>query len=422
MKLISNQINPHFTLSDSLHAVLSLLFGPGHKKLDPFFKQKFLPAAGRGDSKNIIFTNTARSALGLICDAVRPDPSKKIGIPAFVCAVVATPFLARGYQIEWIDTDENGLMDVKDFERKAKNIGLVVVPHIFGQPAPLKKVVAVARAHDIFVVEDGAHLIRQFTWSLESGLSKVRTRARKDHQIADAQILSFGREKVVSCVSGGALLWPQNSAYATHFEAASACLKPPALGWTIRHALQPLIFSLSLPWWQWGGKVIPWLARKLKLLPLAVTAAEKHGQEDLPITRLSVVQKRILARQLRQLDQREIHAQAIALAWREALKTRLPEAQITIPPLAFRTLAVFPAPHHKEDWLWKLKERAPGLHLDDWTGVPISPKGIDYQRFGYRPGQCPQAEYFARTYLTFPTNIRLNKTDIKRVAQSLSNT
>gem|GEM_PF-5161704 len=116
VKLVSNQINPHFTLADSLHAVASIFVGKFNKSLESTFEDTF-------QTQNIVFTNTARSALGLICDVVRPDITKKIGIPAFVCAVVATPFLARGYEIEWIETDQNGLIDVKDFEAKATNIG-----------------------------------------------------------------------------------------------------------------------------------------------------------------------------------------------------------------------------------------------------------------------------------------------------------
>lgn len=398
MKLISNQINPNFTLLDSLHALSSLVFGFSHKKLDSFLEQNFC-------TKNILFTNTARSALGLICDTVQPDPSKKIAIPAFVCAVVATPFLSRGYEIEWIDTDDNGLIDPQDFEKKAANISLVVVPHVFGQLAPLQAIKNVAELHDIFVVEDGAHAIRQFMPKFET--------------IADAQILSFGREKVISCVSGGALLWPDHSPFATSFSQLKANLKKSSLSWIIRHTLQPFIFSVSLPWWQHGGKIIPWLARQIKLLPLAVTMAEKIGQEDIPVTALGLPQKRILARQIAQHEHRIIHAQAMALAWQETLNPLIENQNFFIKGNAFRGLMVWAAPHYKEDWLLSLKKQKAPYHLSEWDGVPISPKGVSYKYFNYRPGQCKKAEYFARCYVTFPTNIRTNKADIKAFAKYL---
>ncbi len=398
MKLVSNQINPHFTFVDSLHALGSLLIGKSNQRLDFIFEQYFC-------TKNIVFTNTARSALGLICDTVRPDPDKKIAIPAFVCAVVATPFLQRGYEIEWIETDENGLIDPEDFERKAAHVSLVVVPHVFGQAAPLAEISEIAQRHDIFVVEDGAHLIRQFLPNFK--------------MMADAQILSFGREKVVSCVSGGALLWPDNSPFKEKFSALRSSLKKPNPAWIFRHAVQPLIFSLSLPWWQQGGKIIPWLARKLKILPLAVTPTERLGREDIKIRQLGLPQKRILARQLNLWDRRTIHAQAMALAWEEVLSAFFKDQAITIPPLAFRVLLKMKTPSQKEDLLYTLKKMQAPYHLNDWDGVPISPSGVHYKTFNYRPGQCPKAEYFARTYLTFPTNTRTLKADVKAFAKYL---
>ena len=396
MKLISNQINPHFTLLDSVHALGSLMAGSSHKKLNTFFKQKF-------KTQNLLLTNTARSALGLICDTVKPDKRKKIGLPAFICAVVATPFLERGYEIEWIDTDDNGVINVDDFKTKATNISLVVVPHVFGFLAPLKSVKDVCKAHGIFLVEDGAHAIRQFLPGFKP--------------VADAQILSFGREKVISCVSGGALIWPENSPYHADFLALQSTLPKAPLTWSVQLALQPFIFSLSLPWWAAGGKIIPWLCRKLKLLPLAVTAAERSGHEDIPITQLGVAQKRILARQLQQHDVRMIHAQAMALAWQDVLSELEDQADFSIPANAFRARLVFKAPHYRQDLVEKLTQQKAPFHLSDWDGVPISPRGVKYKAFGYRPGQCPNAEYFARTYLTFPINVRTHKANIKAFAK-----
>lgn len=407
MKLVSNQINPHFTFLDSLHALTRLVAGEKEPILNNFFEQKFC-------TKNILFTNAARSALGLICDTVRPDPDKKIALPAFICAVVATPFLARGYQIEWIETDENGLIDPLDFEKKAKAISLVVVPHVFGQIAPLKDIIAIAKRYDVFVVEDGAHYIRQLAdWSPLVGQYTSASRP----QIADAQIISFGREKVISCVSGGALLWPENSAYANQFFALKNALKAPPKKWVMQHALQPLVFSLSLPWWHWGGKIFPWLFRQLKIIPLAVTANEKNGCEDIPVCRLGLAQKRILKRQLEQFEYRTIHAQAMALAWQKILKNRFQEHAIIIPPLAFRTILKTNTPSEKTNLLFELKKAKAPFHLSDWDGVPISPAGVNFKNFGYQPGQCPKAEYFAQTYLTFPTNIRTEKRDVKAFAK-----
>ena len=336
------------------------------------------------------FTNTARSALGIIADTLKLDQRKSIAIPAFVCGVVATPFLERGYRIEWIDTDQNGLIDPQDFKKKAKKISLVVVPHIFGQAAPLKEIYEIAKAHNIFVVEDGAHLMNN----------------NFDHY--DAKVWSFGREKVVSCVAGGLLLWKKKQVKQSY--------SAPNLSWQIRHALQPLIFAIAQPWWHLGGKAIPAVMRKINLLPLAVTSDEKSGQEDIPIRSLGRIQRHILNAQWQKYSSRQDHARSISKLWQEKLKPYLPQdAQVIIPPNNFRVIIKFTSINDKQNFLKILKTLLPNLNTSDWDGVPISPKSITVEKFGYRLGSCPQAEIYAQTYLTLPTNIRVQKTDLNKL-------
>lgn len=382
MKLISNQINPHFTSHDAWRAA-GALFSWKNPDLTAHFPGEFM------------LTNTARTALGVIADQAPLDRNKKIALPAFICAVVATPFLERGWDIEWIDTDENGLIDPADFAKKASNITLVVVPHIFGQPAPLTEIKKIAEQHQILVIEDGAHLMNN----------------NFDH--CDAKIWSFGREKVVSCVSGGALIWPKKSPFFS-----SKKLPEASLIWQIQHALQPLIYALSLDWWHQGGKIFPALCRQLKLLPLAVTAAEKSGLEDVPMKALGKVQCRILAQQWKQQSARNQHAQVIAKAWQRYLTPRLPTgARIIIPNPAFRVIVVFSTKSDKELFLSNHLNH-PNWHLRDWDGIPISPQGVNLKAFGYQAEQCPQAEHYAQSYLTLPTNIRISKKDLKQLEKA----
>ncbi|MCF7917954.1 DegT/DnrJ/EryC1/StrS family aminotransferase, partial [Candidatus Gracilibacteria bacterium] len=216
-KLVSNQISPNFTFSDAIHAALQMWRIGSRKNLN--FAEFF-------GTKNYFLTNAARTGLGEIIKIVNPPKEKKIGIPAFICAVVATPFLEKGYQIEWIDTDKNGVIAIEDFVRKAENISMVVVPHVFGQPAPVEEIASIAKQKCIFVIEDCAHLLPSF----EKGTGDEKFSA-------DVRILSFGREKVLSCVSGGAVLWTESSPYAEKFQSLN--LPYPSMLWTLRHIGQP---------------------------------------------------------------------------------------------------------------------------------------------------------------------------------------
>jgi len=215
MKLISNQISPHFLLPDALHAVKQIVVGK---------KDISIPLKQNLQTENVRFFNSARTALAEIVRIVGPalKDEKKIGIPAFSCAVMATPFLTAGREICWIDTDKHGNISFADFEKKSNQLGMVLVPDIFGQTSCLEEIFTVAKEKRIFIIADGAH--------------SFDTSTKNCH----AKILSFGREKDVSCISGGALLWPNTSPFSVQFDGIDLPL--PSQSWTIRHLIQPIIF------------------------------------------------------------------------------------------------------------------------------------------------------------------------------------
>lgn len=379
-KLISNQISPNFTYLDSL-SVLSQIRHLWNDK--PINFSDFL------GTENYKLTNAARTALTKIIEVVHPDPTKKIGIPAFCCSVMATPFIHKNYSIEWIDTDENGRLSVDDFRHKAHNISLVIVPHIFGQKAPIADIWSIAKDHDIFVVEDCAHLH-------ETSLD-----------YCDAKIFSFGREKVFSCVCGGALTWPEDSPYHEQFQFS---LFPAKKTYTLKHLLHPTIFAIALPLWHWGkiGKGFVWGMNKLNIIPRAVTPLEKKGVEDFPQTKLPRPLQEVLRKQWKRRARTHTHRRTIAKAWYHTLSELFPDAEIIVPDNAFRVLL-------KTGNTAEIRKIAKswGFDLREWDGNPIAPKGVDLEAFEYTPGQCPTAEYFSNNYISFPTNIRTKESDVE---------
>lgn len=351
------------------------------KSADEIIEQKIC-------STNYKLLNSARSGLSLLAQHLDLPKDKRIGIPAFSCVVMAAPFCTAGYEIEWIDTDEHGLIDVDDFEAKAAGISLVILPHIWGQEAPVKAVVSVAKQYGIVTVEDCAHL-----WSTEA-------------LEADFRIYSFGREKVLSCVSGGALCQRE---VRPDFDLQALTLAKSSWGWTLRHALQPCIFSLSLGWWFAGGKYVAGMASKLRLLPRAVSAQEKQGQEDMPIASMPVFLRKLLAFQIQNVGKQALHAEKMSKKWAQVLSTKFPQSEVFIPKNNFRVIL---KTKQKSKILQKAAEHR--FVLEEWNGVPFSPKINDKTLLGYEEGQCPKAEEFARSYITFPTNKRVTSSDIDR--------
>ncbi len=378
-KLISNQISPNFTYTDSLYVFFQFFRLWSKSSLDfrSFFK-----------TENYLLTNAARTALSKIIETAHFSKEKKIGIPAFCCVVMATPFLEKGYAIQWIDTDENGVIDVEDFLQKSDNMSCVLVPHVFGQMAPLGRIWEIAKRKNIMVIEDCAHAFHF------------------DQSYCDVQIWSFGREKVISCVSGGALVWSESS----RMGGFQFSLFPLEKREILRLLLQPVIFALVLPVWHLGslGKIVAYIMRRLRILPRAVTEKEKQGREDFPQAQLATPLQYILKYKMRRYAQRQKHRVRIAKKWKFVLSDILPDAEIIIPENAFRVIV-------KTEKAADIKTQARrwGYDLYEWEGVPISPADVHLSSIGYEEGSCVNAEYFARHYVTFPTNIRTTEKDVE---------
>ncbi len=379
-KIITNQISPNLTSIDSIKSFFGLFSSKKNIDFSLYFQ-----------TKNYLLTNAARIGLVQIINIIKLDRHKKIGIPAFICAVVATPFLEAGYEICWIDTDEYGLISIDDFQNKISEISILIVPHIFGQKAPSKNIYKLAKQHKIIVIEDAAHYFDT------------------DLSACDFKICSFGREKIFSCVSGGAVLWKEESIGAQKL----AQLKLPSVSfwWQFQHICQPAFFSMTIFIWNflWLGKIITFLFRKFNLIPLAVSHLEKKGQEDLKSKKLPYSLQKMLYRQFEQCKQTEEHRKHIAIIWKNVLEKLFPNYKIIIPPNYSRVILITPIGLQKTILAQAKKI---GFLLREWDGVPISPQDRILDNFGYTLGQCPNAEYFAQNYVTFPTNKRIQKKDV----------
>ncbi len=372
IKLISNQISPNLTLSDCWVG-LSGLFGKQSFSFNRYFQ-----------TEHYNLYNAGRTGMADLIRQLNLPKNKAIAIPAFTCAVTATPFLEAGYTVKWIDVDDQGLIDFTAFEKIADEVSLVLCIHTFGQTVDLKKFKTLTHAKNIVLLEDCAHRLPNLTEPFES----------------DIRLYSFGREKVVSCVSGGALVWNELSTFFTQ-RSENNLLK--ASRWaTFRLLLHPLVYSLSLPWWHLGGKFIAYFFQKIKILPPIITAREKVGEEDFPQTQLHPALQKILYRQFKQYRITQKHRQQVAERWAEVLSEF---GKVIIPKNAFRVI-FFP----NKGARIKNQKR---MHLREWDGAPIAPKSVDLHFFHYEKGMCPKAEQYAKTYKTFPTNIRVKVTDIK---------
>lgn len=59
--------------------------------------------------------------------------------------------------------------------------------------------------------------------------------------------------------------------------------------------------------------------------------------------------------------------------------------------------------------------RREGVEIGSWFESPLHPEGTDLEAFGYRPGQCPEAERAARETVNLPTHRKTPPSEAERL-------
>ncbi len=380
-QLVSNMLAPQFSLTSALGAVGAAL-GWGAAAA-PLLAQPGVDWS---------WWRQAREALAYLAQhlptrGVTSGQPPRIGIPAYTCAVTATPWLSQGWSVHWLDTDHWGRVQLPT-PPTLQTLDALLVIHPWGQRLDLTPWRTAADTHGLTLIEDCAHA------------------HHTDPLVADARLYSWGREKDLSCVAGGALATRHTLGLPT------PQLPPPSQRWQVLHALQPLWYSLSLPWWHWGGALLPKCIQALGLLPLAVSPTERTNTE--PYTTratLGLTQRRILQQALHRQPYVRQHRLQLSAAWAAALTPLVGSDNLRQTDHHHRVLLrVADAP------TFVTTAKRHGFHLVDWQGSPIAPAGTDLTQLGYVHGQCQGAEHAAQTLVTLPTNPRTRLSDVTRFA------
>jgi dTDP-4-amino-4,6-dideoxygalactose transaminase len=106
--------------------------------------------------RNFFFTNTGRTSLYVILNALNLPKGSNIGVPLYSCTVVFDAIIKAGYIPYFIDINlDNYTLDSKDLAEKIDNLDAIVVIHTFGRPADMDRIKEVAG--DVPIIEDCAH-------------------------------------------------------------------------------------------------------------------------------------------------------------------------------------------------------------------------------------------------------------------------
>lgn len=211
-------------------------------------------------AKHVFLLSSGKAALTTILRGLAAGSSRrKVIIPAYTCYSVPSAIVRAGCRVVLCDVDLHTLdFDYADLQRQVdEEILCIVAPHLLGQAADISRVRAVAKAHRVTVVEDGAQAMGG------------RVNGRWLGTQGDVGFFSLGRGKNVTAGSGGVILTDSNRVAsqlsAVYEEVPEASLKSQVVNVlmvaAMRLAIHPLLY---------------WLPAGLPFLGLGETIYDPH--------------------------------------------------------------------------------------------------------------------------------------------------
>lgn len=170
------------------------------------------------DATGALLVDSGTSALALALRAVA-NPRGVVALPAYACVDIGAAAIFAQLRVLLYDVDPESLSaDLDSVSRVlAAGADVIVASHLYGYPADVPGITALADAHGTVVIEDAA----QGAWG---SLRGTRLGA-----FGPLSVLSFGRGKGMTGAGGGALL-SIGDAHVEKLDDAHRALAAPRIG------------------------------------------------------------------------------------------------------------------------------------------------------------------------------------------------
>lgn len=328
-------------------------------------------------------------------------------LQAYTCVAVPDPILWAGLKPVYVDCDKETLnMSASDLEKKiTPKSKVLIIQHTFGFPADMEKLLAVAKNHNLFVIEDCAHALG------------ATYKGKLAGTFGDAAFFSFGRDKTISSTFGGIVV-TSHKELAVNLGHIERSYPYPSRPWIAQQLLHPILMSIAKSLYRVGlGKPFLYMAKTLGLTSKAVYPEEKIGKRPgFVLKRLANALACAAHRQFDRLELFNTRRRAIAALYDSELShfTRQKTLEGTEPMFLRYTLR-----HPKAQEIREAAKKE-NIYLGDWYTTAIAPVGVDYAAIQYNPSLCPTAEQAARESLNLPTDIHITPQDAKRIINFLN--
>lgn len=393
---------------------LSALFRPWRWQVDEKHTEALraeLSSALRGDA--FLFDAGRTGLLALLC-AAGIGPGDDVIVQGYTCVVVPNAIQAAGARTVYADIDADTLN--LTIESVAESITpktkAVICQHTFGLPADLAGLRALCDANKLLLIEDCAHVLPD-----EAGPPLLA-------QTGDAVLLSFGRDKAVSGVSGGAVVSrsPQISEHLKTIEREAPGVPD---GTIARLLLYPIIYAKARLLYRLGlGRYYLYACKVLHLLVPIVSMDEKNGKQSQPVRRIAGACARLALDQWRNrrwINDHRRRLTALYLAHARNKGWVSSDAPPACPSIITSDLPLQKFPLFVRDAKRvRTQLEAQNIFLDDgWTGCVVCPASVKMDQLTYESGSDPEAEAACQAILSLPTHPGTSDEDARRVLTAL---
>ena len=165
------------------------------------FEKEFTAVIGCADA---VAVNSCSSALELAAVLSGIGPGDEVILPAHTFVATAVPFARTGATLRWADIDPSTRVISAESIRALINpkTRLIVVVHLYGLPADMDAIMAIAHEHDLIVVEDCAQA------------PGARYHQQRVGSIGHFGCFSFHTHKNINTLGEGGMLTVKNSDHA----------------------------------------------------------------------------------------------------------------------------------------------------------------------------------------------------------------
>lgn len=345
------------------------------------------------------FFFSGRSALFHALTACGLPRGSTVAVQAFTCTAVITPILACGLEPLYVDiTTDDYSMSIDDLKQKYHSgVTALILQHSFGIP-PRHRVAlyAFCKAHDIWLIEDGAH-----------GLHPVDLRDDTS-QSKHAILLSFGRSKLISSVFGACVFTPHEALHRDLSQAISSLRS--ADPWLVAQCLNYLLLANVV---KSGMRTVPPLGKlfhtvsfALNLFPKEIVPSEKRGIFS---PRMDARYPSILAyAALADLDAYSVSSSRLSRQTEATceIMRQLPGVETAASAL-LRIPVTFENTTLKDQFVSHCVRHK--IELGHWYDAVIAPAGTDLRAVRYTAGACPTAEYVTSRIVNIPIRLTANE-------------